>query len=839
MRYAILSDIHANAQAWQAVRADVLAQRIDAIICLGDIVGYGPDPVDVLADVRATCHHFVLGNHDAAAAGMIDSSVFSHDAHRIIAWTARRIDPETRAWFGTLPYVIEAEELVFVHAETPDPTEFGYVEDPDDAAACFAASAGRLIWFGHTHVPGVFTQRRDGGVGQQAPTDFLCAKGTRYLINVGSVGDPRDGRTVSSYCIYDDETDAVYFRSVPFDLDAFRERLASTGLEFTPWFLREEARTLTRKPGVQDMHAAKVATLRIRTTDKRTRIVIRPVAPLGVHTALGPGPKKPKARRSRIPYVVAGVAALALGGALLPLWLEPDQGRGATHVPAESPHPPEPEPDPWVNQDVGTVLLAGGVHHDAGVFAMVASGWDIWEKADAFHFVHRQKTGNGSIVARVANIEHTNPWSKAGVTIRESLAAGSRHAIMVVTPSNNAAMQYRLQTDAISAYATGMVCRAPWWVQLERKGDDLIGSASADGSNWVAVNRVTLTNLPATVYWGLCLTSHETTKLCRATIDNLQLDGVIEAIPDRNRLLPPGSTRAAIHRKPGLAGAYYLDPGFARRVATRIDPAISFNWGRKPPFPAQSNAAWSIRWLGTLTAPKSGSYTLSMVADDFADVKMGGSTILKGTSAKKTMNLVAGQEYPLDIGLRQDLGDASIRLDWAFGKNKATAIPASAFWHTTEQYFCFISWFTSSMDRWRVGSGIVNLEQKDGCLTGTIEGQDPHIVRHLGENDEPVDLQGFGTVYLRLQNGTAATRAAISFATDTAILSDKTRLVFPIQAQSQQIVTYRIDLSQHPLWKGQLKALRIDPAEPSGTETLRGTFRIDDIRVGEAPAYAN
>jgi predicted phosphodiesterase len=322
MRLAVLSDVHANWQAWNAVREDVRAQGVDAVVCLGDIVGYGPKPVETLRDVRENCDYFVLGNHDAAAADLLDPSVFSADAHRIIEWTRGLLDRGAQDWFWSLPLQLDSESAVFVHAETPAPAAFGYVEDPQDARACFAACTSDFIFVGHTHVPGVFRLDGDGGIQQRPAKDFVAPAGVRCLVNVGSVGDPRDGRRLASYAIFDEDARSVTFRSVDFDCAALRRDLQSTGLGFTPWFLRKK-QAVAAPAGVGDMAAAKVATLKVDSKVSRARITVkrsslaspRPAAP----------PKPPRGSGRRVAAVVASViaSALLLGGAVAYWWFLP------------------------------------------------------------------------------------------------------------------------------------------------------------------------------------------------------------------------------------------------------------------------------------------------------------------------------------------------------------------------------------------------------------------------------------------------------------------------------------------------------------------------------------
>lgn len=227
MRYAIVSDIHGNLPAWNTVLADAALHRAGAVVCLGDVVGYGPQPAEVLRSVHAKCAAIVLGNHDAVVCGRMAASVFNDRARRGIEWTGRRLGAAARSLFSRLPLALAGPEVRFTHGSPADPAAFGYVRTPEDAAAAFRAVPEQLLFCGHTHVPALFVVGESGVARETEPRDFELEPGKRYLVNVGSVGSPRGGDPRASYAIYDDETRAVYFHRVSFDLAAFRSAVAS------------------------------------------------------------------------------------------------------------------------------------------------------------------------------------------------------------------------------------------------------------------------------------------------------------------------------------------------------------------------------------------------------------------------------------------------------------------------------------------------------------------------------------------------------------------------------------------------------------------------------------
>ena len=237
MRYAVFSDVHANRQAWETVLADIAQHGADVLVCLGDVVGYGPMPQAVLEGIGSVTPNFVLGNHDAAVCGRLDTSFFNPDAKAVIEWTREQLDDTALQFFGEVPLQIEEGDILFVHAEAVDPGRFGYVNDEASAFENLNAIAQRITFIGHTHHPLVHETRNEQ-VRELPPVDFALEEGIRYLVNVGSVGEPRTPDLRSSYVIYDSDAQSVTFRKLTFDVDAYREDLALSGLRIQPYFVQ-------------------------------------------------------------------------------------------------------------------------------------------------------------------------------------------------------------------------------------------------------------------------------------------------------------------------------------------------------------------------------------------------------------------------------------------------------------------------------------------------------------------------------------------------------------------------------------------------------------------------
>ncbi len=231
MRYAFISDLHANLQAWHAVHRDIRSQRTDYIICLGDVVGYGPSPARLLNEVHAHVDAFVLGNHDAVVGGKMDDSSFNPEAREIIRWTAGQLNRKASAFLGSFPLTLVGNGFRCAHGDFSKPANFEYVLNPEDALPSWQAVDTQLLLAGHTHDPAFFLIGSSGVPREIEPQDFELEPGKRYFVNVGSVGAPRDGDPRASYCLYDTEARAVFWRRIAFDLDSYRSAIIQSGLD--------------------------------------------------------------------------------------------------------------------------------------------------------------------------------------------------------------------------------------------------------------------------------------------------------------------------------------------------------------------------------------------------------------------------------------------------------------------------------------------------------------------------------------------------------------------------------------------------------------------------------
>lgn len=210
------------------------------------------------------------------------------------------------------------------------------------------------------------------------------------------------------------------------------------------------------------------------------------------------------------------------------------------------PPPPPPPPTPttgWQSVDVGAVATPGSSSEAGGIVSVSGSGADIWDNADEFHYRYQSWTGDGQIIARLTSLANTHGWAKAGVMFRESLAATSRHALMCVSAANGTALQRRTTTGGASSSTSGFSNGLPRWVRLVRQGGTLTGYESADGTNWTQVDTVNM-DLPATIYVGFAVTSHNDGVICPATFDNVSLSGGTTTTPTPTPVVAPSGLAA-------------------------------------------------------------------------------------------------------------------------------------------------------------------------------------------------------------------------------------------------------------------------------------------------------
>jgi diadenosine tetraphosphatase ApaH/serine/threonine PP2A family protein phosphatase len=235
VRYAVVSDIHGNLEALRAVLADA-APRADDVLCLGDVVGYGADPSACVEMIGARAGAVVAGNHERAVTGGMSLSWFNRYARAAAEWTRTQLDTDCASYLTALPLTVEVDDATLVHASPRQPDEWEYLVSDEDGWQAFDAFATRLCFVGHSHVPAMWSLGSSGPDYERGDVDIRLDAGRRYIVNVGSVGQPRDRDPRAAYALWDVEARRVSIRRVAYDVAGARAKIEAAGL---PRFLSE------------------------------------------------------------------------------------------------------------------------------------------------------------------------------------------------------------------------------------------------------------------------------------------------------------------------------------------------------------------------------------------------------------------------------------------------------------------------------------------------------------------------------------------------------------------------------------------------------------------------
>jgi diadenosine tetraphosphatase ApaH/serine/threonine PP2A family protein phosphatase len=229
VRYAILSDIHGNLEALRAVLDDC-AGRVDAVLCLGDTVGYGADPLACVELIAERAQAIVGGNHEHAVSGRLSLTWFNRYARVAAEWTRERLDEDHRAYLGALPLLREIGDATLVHASPAQPEEWDYLVTAEDGLAAFSHFATRWCFVGHSHVPGAWSLGSAGPEHHPGAGFLQAERGRRYIVNVGSVGQPRDRDPRAAYAVWDVEAGRTQIHRVAYDVGTARRKIVEAGL---------------------------------------------------------------------------------------------------------------------------------------------------------------------------------------------------------------------------------------------------------------------------------------------------------------------------------------------------------------------------------------------------------------------------------------------------------------------------------------------------------------------------------------------------------------------------------------------------------------------------------
>lgn len=224
VRIAIISDIHSNLEALTSAFAAIDAEHADTIVCLGDIVGYGANPNECLSLVRSRCSTILLGNHDAAALDLSFANQFTLNAQLSAIWTFGILLDENKAFLKDLPQDKTLGDVLLSHASPFEPKEWHYVISEYDTREAFRAFTERICFIGHSHIPVIFSER-----GKAA----TVSETGRFIVNVGSIGQPRDGNPNLSFGIFDTELWSYQNVRIGYDIDTAAEKIRKAGLPRT------------------------------------------------------------------------------------------------------------------------------------------------------------------------------------------------------------------------------------------------------------------------------------------------------------------------------------------------------------------------------------------------------------------------------------------------------------------------------------------------------------------------------------------------------------------------------------------------------------------------------
>lgn len=229
MRYALFSDVHSNLEALNAVLEEIQREKPDKILCLGDLIGYGPNPNKCVQRVREVADLVLAGNHDYASLGKANIFNFNYYARMAIEWTIKELSEDSQKYLAALPLMEEIGDFTLVHATPKDPAEWDYIMNLDDALENFGYFKGQLCFVGHSHIPVIIVQT-DDNCWATREMEIRIEEGKRYIINIGSVGQPRDLDPRACYGVFDSERKTFQLKRVPYDINLTQEKMRQVGL---------------------------------------------------------------------------------------------------------------------------------------------------------------------------------------------------------------------------------------------------------------------------------------------------------------------------------------------------------------------------------------------------------------------------------------------------------------------------------------------------------------------------------------------------------------------------------------------------------------------------------
>ncbi len=231
MKCVLFADIHSNLEAFQAVREEFEKEKIDEYICLGDIVGYAANPNECIKLVRElNLLTTIAGNHDWASVGKVDINYFNPIAKEAILWTQRQLTEENKGFLQNLPLTKEFDDFVIAHGSLYSPQEWHYISVLQEAKKNFECQNRKICFIAHSHKSFFVSQNPEGNQEVIRATKVFLKDGYKYLVNIGSVGQPRDGNPDACYCLYDTTKKEIEIKRISYEIKKAQDKIISAGL---------------------------------------------------------------------------------------------------------------------------------------------------------------------------------------------------------------------------------------------------------------------------------------------------------------------------------------------------------------------------------------------------------------------------------------------------------------------------------------------------------------------------------------------------------------------------------------------------------------------------------
>ena len=232
MKYGIISDIHSNLNALESTLRELETLKTDKIVCLGDIVGYGPQPNECIELIRQSAEIVLTGNHDQGAIGKIGVHYFNRYAQAAIYWTRRHLTDSSVEYLSALPFRAIVDGMMLVHASPGQPAEWNYILSQFDAEQSFTEFKEQFCFIGHSHSPIIFSNNSESVFEIYDTSELQADEKTRYIINVGSVGQPRDIDPRAAYGIFDTSSRIYQLQRVKYDVKGTQKKMRKAGIDY-------------------------------------------------------------------------------------------------------------------------------------------------------------------------------------------------------------------------------------------------------------------------------------------------------------------------------------------------------------------------------------------------------------------------------------------------------------------------------------------------------------------------------------------------------------------------------------------------------------------------------